>query len=74
MKIFKRSLPFPSRDDNITADNRISLVEVFVPELDQSPLGFVEAVPEAMGRPASHPSMLFRGDFHGYLSRVPVSV
>jgi transposase len=60
-------------DDDITADNPVRLVEVFIDELDLTTLGFAGAMPEATGRPVDHPATVLKIYLSGYLNRIPSS-
>ncbi len=61
------------RDDYVTQDNPVRVVEVYVEELDLSVLGFAGVVPEMTGRPAYHPATLLKIYLYGYLNRIQSS-
>src|SRR5919198_907782 len=59
-------------DDYVSQDNPVRVVEAFVAELDLAAF-FAGVVPEATGRPASHPATLLKIYLYGYLNRIPSS-
>ena len=60
-------------DDYISEDNPVSVIEVFVDELDLGALGFDGVSPASTGRPAYHPATLLKVYLYGYLNRVQSS-
>ena len=65
-----QSTLFPeSLDDYIAEDSAVRVIDVFIDELDLGELGF-KAEPEALGRPAYHPSTLLKLYVYGYLNKV----
>jgi len=67
------TLFFEQLDDYLGEDNPVRAVDLFVDELDLAGLGFGGVEPEATGRPAYHPTTLFRIYVCGYLNRVQSS-
>ncbi len=64
---------FPDRrDDYISAENAIRVIDAFIDSLDLSNLGF-KTVPADTGRPAYHPSTLLKLFVYGYLNRIQSS-
>jgi transposase len=61
------------RDDYVTEDNPVRVVDVFVDELDLGALGFESVDPAATGRPAYHPAILLKIYIYGYLNRIQSS-
>jgi transposase len=55
-----------SLDDNVTADNLVRVVDVFVDELDLPPLG--SARPAATGRFGYSPATMLKLYLYGYLN------
>ena len=51
----------------------VRAVDVFVEALDMVGLGFSGVAPQAMGRPAYHPSVLLKLYIYGHLDRVQSS-
>jgi len=69
-----QSVLFPERlDDYVAEDNPVRAVEVFVESLDLRTLGFEGVEPEAIGRPAYHPTVLLKIYIYGYLNRIQSS-
>ncbi|MFT5115990.1 MAG: transposase [Parasphingorhabdus sp.] len=69
----KRATLFPDRlDDYITAENTIRVIDAFIDSLDFSNLGF-KSMPAETGRPAYHPSTLYKLFLYGYLNRIQSS-
>ena len=65
---------FPEHlDDYVQDDNPVRVVDVFVKQLDLGELGFTSVTPLLTGRPAYHPSVLFKLYIYGYLNRIPSS-
>jgi transposase len=60
-------------DDYIAEDNPVSVIDVFVDELDLAQLGFGRVEPKITGRPAYHPSILLKLYIYAYLNRVQSS-
>ena len=60
-------------DDFIDESNPVRAVDVFVDALDLRDLGFTSVDPAETGRPAYHPSPLFKLYIYGYLNRVQSS-
>ena len=60
-------------DDFVDADNPVRVIDAFVDALDLRELGFVRALPTAMGRPSYHPAVLLKLYVYGYLNRVASS-
>lgn len=59
-----------SLDDDVSDTNPVRVVDVFVDELNLVSLGFDGAIPADTGRPAYHPSILFKIYIYGYLNRI----
>jgi transposase len=52
---------FPDRlDDWIDEDNPVRVIDAYVDAIDLGELGFDGVLPEATGRPSSHPSILLK--------------
>jgi transposase len=69
-----QSTLFPETlDGYITEENPVSVIDVFVDELDLGALGFHGVDPKATGRPAYHPSILLKIYIYGYLNRIQSS-
>jgi transposase len=62
-----------SLEDDVTEDNPVRVIDVFIDELDLGALGFSGVVPEATGRPAYHPATLVKIYLYGYLNRIQSS-
>jgi transposase len=62
-----------SLEDDVTEDNPVRVIDVFIDELDLAALGFAGVVPEATGRPAYHPATLLKIYLYGYLNRIQSS-
>ena len=61
---------FPERlDDYVAEDSAVSVIDVFIDELDLSGLGF-KTQPNDTGRPAYHPATMLKLFVYGYLNRV----
>ena len=60
------------RDDYISEENPIRIIDVFIEELDLGYLGF-KTIPEIRGRPAYAPATLLKIYVYGYLNRVQSS-
>lgn len=61
------------RDDYITEENPVRVVDVYVDELDLGVLGFEGVDPAATGRPAYHPAVLLKIYIYGYHNRIQSS-
>jgi transposase len=69
-----QSTLLPERlDDYVTEDNPVRVVDVFVDNLDLTPLGFDRAIAQTTGRPGYHPATLLKIYIYGYLNRVQSS-
>jgi transposase len=62
-----------SREDYVSEENPVRVIEVFIDELDLAALGFSGMTPAATGRPAYHPSTLLQIYLYGYLNRIQSS-
>jgi len=61
---------FPERlDDYVTEDSAVSVIDVFLDDLDLSGLGF-KTEPNDTGRPVYHPSTMLKLFVYGYLNQV----
>src|SRR5260370_25429797 len=60
-------------DDYVSEENPVRVIDVFVEELDLGALGFEGVVPEATGRPASHPGVLLKNYVYGYINQIASS-
>jgi transposase/ubiquinone/menaquinone biosynthesis C-methylase UbiE len=60
-------------DDWIGEDNPVRVIDSFVDALDLAGLGFASVVPQVIGRPSYHPSVLLKLYIYGYLNRVQSS-
>src|SRR3954470_24238362 len=70
----QQSTLFPEcLEDWIGEDNPVSVIDVFVDEIDLAELRFGGVDPEATGRPSYHPSVLLKLYIYGYLNRVQSS-
>lgn len=70
-----QSTLFPeSLEDYIAEDNPVRVIDVFVDGLSLEKQGFFSAQPEAIGRPAYHPSTLLKLYIYGYLNRVDKTI
>jgi transposase len=61
------------RDEYVTEDNPVRIIDVFIDELDLAALGFAGIVPEVTGRPSYHPATLLKIYIYGYLNRIQSS-
>jgi transposase len=52
-------------DDDVTEDNPVRVVDVFVEEPDLASLGFGRVHPARTGRPAYHPAVLLKLYIYG---------
>src|SRR5216683_933975 len=60
-------------DDNVSEENPVRVIDVFVDELDLEMLGFEGVVPEATGRPGYHPGALLKIYIYGYINQIASS-
>ena len=58
-------------DDDVSAENPVRVIDVFVDELDLAALGFEGAA--ATGRPGYHPATLLKLYLYGYMNQVQSS-
>ena len=59
-------------DDDITDENSVRVIDVFIDELDLANLGF-KTTPEVTGRAGYHPATLLKLYVYGYLNRIQSS-
>ena len=65
---------FPDRlEDWTDEDNPVSVIDLFVEEIDLEEIGFLRTAPARTGRPGYHPSVLLKLFIYGYLNCVPSS-
>jgi transposase len=57
-------------DDDVSEENPVRVIEVFVEELELGALGFEGVVPEATGRPAYHSGLLLKIYVYGYINQI----
>jgi transposase len=61
---------FATLDDQVSADNPVRLIDVFVDKLDLQKLGFQKTVHKSEGRPPYAPGVLLKLYLYGYLNKV----
>lgn len=66
----RHQVQFLSIDDQVSADNPVRLIDLFVDKVDLAKIGVASATMKAEGRPAFHPSLLLKLYLYGYLNRV----
>ena len=66
----RHQLQFSCLEDNISSDNAVRLLDVFVDHLDLSLLGISGTTHKSEGRPPYHPSLLLKLYLYGYLNRI----
>jgi transposase len=65
---------FPSSlDDNVSEDNPVRVVDVFVDSVNLEKLGFLGVQPLETGRPSYHPGVMLKLYIYGYLNGIPSS-
>jgi transposase len=70
----EQSILFPERiEDYVSLDNPVRFLDKFVESLDFVKLGFKQALPKEMGRPAYHPGDLLRLYIYGYVNGIRTS-
>ena len=57
-------------DDYVTENNPVSVIDVFVDELDLAALKFDGINPAMTGRPSYHPAARLKIYIYGYLNRI----
>jgi len=66
----RHQVQFSCLEDNISSDNAVRLLYVFVDHLDLSLLGISGTTHKGEGRPPYHPSLLLKLYLYGYLNRI----
>ena len=59
-----------SVEDLVTEDNPVRAIDAFVDGLDMNKLGFAQAEPSVMGRPAYNPRDLLKLYIYGYFNKI----
>ena len=61
------------RNDYISEDNSIRVIDVFINELNLTELGFKRSQPSQTGRPGYDPATMLKIYLYGYLNRIQSS-
>jgi transposase len=61
---------FTTLEEQVSVDNAVRLIDVFVEKLDAAKLGFTTTVLKAEGRPPYAPQLLLKLYLYGYLNKI----
>ena len=61
---------FSTLDDQVSAENSVRLIDVFIDKLDLQKLGFNKTVHHSEGRPPYAPQVLLKLYLYGYLNKI----
>lgn len=61
---------FITLEEQVSADNAVRLMDVFVDKLDLQKLGFINTVHKSEGRPPYAPAVLLKLYLYGYLNTI----
>ena len=66
----RRQSYFSSLEEQVSADNAVRLMDVFVDKLDLLQFGFTSMVHKSEGRPPFAPGVLLKLYLYGYLNKI----